>query len=129
MTIDIAQRIDAHMNLLKKLGFDVVTTDEYEELLEQDYLNEWVKSWSSIKPSIKKRHWIVYTHNIQYPPHLNTNSCILWFMEGCYEFTVSIDSKSIPEEVTKKLLLLGYSDRNTMLKYGEGDVCNTGSTE
>ena len=96
----IIKQIDKQMKLLKELGFDIVTTYDFDEVLKDKYL---------LKPC--------YTHNIQYLPYVHLNYCYLCKIDGKYKYVIRISSLKLPEEVIKIMELLGYSHNADILVY------------
>lgn len=104
----VLQQIDMQMKLLKNLGFDVTATSAFKDMLEADFL---YKS--------------CFTHDIHYPNHSHiANYCCLWKNYKEYKYTIHLCVGDLPEEVIKKLELLGYSRKDNVAVYEDiGDAC------
>ena len=100
--MDVVERINKQAELLKKLGFDVHTTQAFNDMVETGFI------------------YSCDTHIVQYPSHLHLS---LWRSDKQYRYAIRIGTGGLPEEVIRALRLLGYSLNEDVLVYeGEEDA-------
>lgn len=110
--MDVIERINEQMELLKHLEFNLIITNQFSNMLKGNYMCN-----------------SCYTHNIHYPPYTHLSYCYIWKWDGKYKFVIRINPEGVPEETIKKLELLGYSFNKDALVYEGAEDDNSTNRE